>query len=164
LAIAVSINSYIVSIGFGRHKATISDDNLKTISLNTILVAAFGIMATTLSKSSFAITLHRISTNKWMKYFLIFVIVTINLSMNLVWIFGFAKCTPLKKVWDSTVPGTCWDKTKLVKFQLFAACKVDTAQVTDQRLTASDRLFCDPRFRVGVPSLADPHGTDNAAS
>ncbi|KAH6880039.1 hypothetical protein B0T10DRAFT_495700 [Thelonectria olida] len=121
LTIAVSINTYIVSLGFGRHKWTISDDNIKTINLNTILVAAFGIIATTTSKSSFAITLHRISTNKWMKYFLVFVIVTINISMNLVWIFGFAKCTPLKKVWDSKVPGTCWDKSKLLKFQLFAA-------------------------------------------
>lgn len=123
LTIAVSINTYIVSLGFGSHIWTISDENLKTINLNTILVATFGIIATTTSKTSFAMTLYRIATNAWMKYFLIFVIVTINVSMNLVWIFGFAKCTPLKKVWDSDVPGTCWDRRRLVKFQLFAACK-----------------------------------------
>ncbi|KAH8734212.1 hypothetical protein BGZ61DRAFT_442291 [Ilyonectria robusta] len=121
LVIAVSINTYIVSLGFGSHIWTISDENLKTINLNTILVATFGIIATTTSKTSFAMTLYRIATNAWMKYFLIFVIVTINVSMNLVWIFGFAKCTPLKKVWDSDVPGTCWDRRRLVKFQLFAA-------------------------------------------
>ncbi|VUC25086.1 unnamed protein product [Clonostachys rosea] len=122
LAIAVSINSYIVTLGFGRHMATISDENLKTINLYTILVAAFGIIATTTSKTSFALTLYRIvTTDRWMKYFLIFVIVTINISMNLVWIFGFAKCTPTEKVWDSSVPGTCWNKQKLTKYQLFAA-------------------------------------------
>lgn len=123
LAIAVSINSYIVSLGFGSHIDTISDENLKTINLNTILVATFGILATTISKTSFAITLYRIATNAWMKYFLIFVIITINISMNLVWIFGFAKCKPLERVWDKTVPGTCWDKNKLTSYQLFAACK-----------------------------------------
>lgn len=121
----MSINSYLVSLGFGRHQSTISADNLKIINLNTILVATFGILATTTSKTSFAITLHRITTKKWMKWFLIFVIVTINISMNLVWIFGFAKCTPLRRVWDKTVPGTCWDTTRLVKYQLFAACELE---------------------------------------
>jgi hypothetical protein len=114
-----------VSIGFGDHIWTISDENLKTINLNTILVAAFGIIATTTSKTSFALTLYRISTDAWLKYFLIFVIVSINISMNLVWVFGFAKCTPLERVWDKSVPGKCWDGKKLLKFQLFSACKME---------------------------------------
>lgn len=121
LAIAVSINTYLVSLGFGRHIWTISDENKKTINLFTILVATFGIIATTTSKTSFAVTLYRIATNQWMKYFLIFIIVTINISMNLVWIFGFAKCTPVERVWDKTVEGTCWNPQKLLKYQLFAA-------------------------------------------
>ncbi|TDZ33335.1 hypothetical protein C8035_v011443 [Colletotrichum spinosum] len=121
LAISVSFNSYIVSLGFGRHIWTISHESKREINLFTILVATFGILATTLSKTSFALTLYRIVTNAWTKYFLIFVIVTINLSMNLVWIFGFAKCTPLERVWDTNVPGVCWDKTHLVRYQLFAA-------------------------------------------
>lgn len=123
LAIAVSINSYLVSLGFGRHIWTISDENKKTINLFTILVATFGIIATTTSKTSFAVTLYRIAINHWMRYFLIFIIVTVNLSMNLVWIFGLAKCTPLAKVFDSTVEGTCWNRQKLLKYQLFAACE-----------------------------------------
>ncbi|KAL0942647.1 uncharacterized protein CTRU02_200533 [Colletotrichum truncatum] len=121
LAISVSINSYIVSLGFGRHIWTISDENKKEINLFTILVATFGIIATTTSKTSFALTLYRIVTEAWMKYFLIFIIVTINITMNLVWMFGFAKCTPLEKVWDGSVPGVCWNKTHLVRYQLFAA-------------------------------------------
>lgn len=119
----MSINTYIVSLGFGSHLETISPENIKTINLNTILVATFGILATTISKTSFAITLYRIATNQWTKHFLIFVIVTINLSMNLVWIFGFAKCSPLEKVFDPKVPGTCWDKHRLTTYQLFAACR-----------------------------------------
>ncbi|KAI1636242.1 hypothetical protein F4809DRAFT_390719 [Biscogniauxia mediterranea] len=121
ILIAVSINTYITSLGFGRHYWTVSDENLKKIQLNTILVGAFGIMATAWSKTSFALTLYRILMNEWWKRFIIFIIVTINVTMNLVWIFGFAKCTPTQKVWDSSVPGTCWDKTRLNQYQLFAA-------------------------------------------
>ncbi|KAK2029045.1 hypothetical protein LX32DRAFT_673121 [Colletotrichum zoysiae] len=121
LAISVSIDTYIISLGFGRHMSTISDQNKKTINLFTILVATFGTLATTLSKTSFALMLYRIVINEWLKYFLIFIIVTINISMNLVWMFGFAKCTPLAKVWDASVPGKCWDKTRLVKYQSFTA-------------------------------------------
>ncbi|KAI5919034.1 hypothetical protein F4810DRAFT_525472 [Camillea tinctor] len=121
LLIAVSINTYITTLGFGRHYWTVSDENLKTIKLNTILVAAFGIMATAWSKTSFALTLYRILTNEWLKRFIIFVIVTINVTMNLVWIFGLAKCTPIQKVWDSKYPGTCWNLVRLNQYQLFAA-------------------------------------------
>jgi hypothetical protein len=132
--------------------ATISDENLKRINLNTIIVAAFGIFATTTGKTSFALTLYRITASRWMKAFLIFVIITvcltkprktwitvldqhpniaawarslmlsqINISMNLVWIFGLAKCTPFEKIYNKKVEGKCWDKTKLKHFQLFAA-------------------------------------------
>jgi hypothetical protein len=59
---------------------TISQENLKTINLNTIIVAAFGIIATTTSKTSFAITLYRLTSDRWMKYFLIFVIITVSIS------------------------------------------------------------------------------------
>jgi hypothetical protein len=41
--------------------------------------------------------------------------------MNLVWILGLAKCTPFEKVYNNDAQGTCWDKKKLAKFQLFAA-------------------------------------------
>lgn len=63
--------------------ATISAENLKTISLCTIIVAAFGIIATTTGKTSFAITLYRITANRWVKYFLIFVIITVSLVYTL---------------------------------------------------------------------------------
>lgn len=121
LTVAVSLLSYIVTLGFGKHQSTIDHEDLKIININTILVAAFGIISTCVSKTSFALTLYRIIINKWMRWFLLFVIITINVSMNLVWIFGFAKCTPVERVWDSTVEGKCWDKQALLKYQLFAA-------------------------------------------
>ena len=121
--ISVSVNTHITALGFGRHFHTVTDENKKKIKMETIVVAAFGIMATGLSKTSFVVTLYRLFTSWWMRAFLIFVAVTVNISLNSVWIFGLAKCSPLAKVFDSSVPGTCWDLKKLNEWDLFAACK-----------------------------------------
>ncbi|KAF4445479.1 Integral membrane protein [Fusarium austroafricanum] len=122
LVIAVSINTYIVSLGFGSHIDTISHDNLKLISLNTILVATFSCLATSLSKASFAVTLYRLTSSRWMRWLLIWIIVSISIFLNLIWIFGLVKCTPFERVIDSSAPGKCWNKQKLFTYQLFASC------------------------------------------
>ncbi|KAI1336865.1 hypothetical protein F5Y15DRAFT_392436 [Xylariaceae sp. FL0016] len=120
LLISASINTYTVTLGFGRHIWTVSEENQVTIGLNSILGAAFAVLATSTSKTSFAVTLYRIVTEEWMKRFLIFAIVSINVTMNLFWAFAFVKCTPMRKAWDPNLPGTCWDADKLLIYQLFA--------------------------------------------
>jgi hypothetical protein len=124
--IAVSINTYIVSLGFGSHIDTISHDNLKLISLNTILVATFGCLATSISKTAFAVTLYRLTSSRWMKLLLIWIIVSVNIVYNLIWIFGFLKCTPFEKVVDNSTLGKCWNKQRLLIFQL-VACSYSAA-------------------------------------
>lgn len=123
LVISVAINTHITTLGFGRHFHTIGDENKKIIKTETIIVAAFGIIATGLSKTSFVVTLYRLFASWWMRAFLIFVAVTVNISLNSVWIFGLAKCSPLAKVFDASVPGTCWDLKRLNQWDLFAACR-----------------------------------------
>lgn len=163
--IAVSINTYIVSIGFGLRMENVSDENLVKINLYTILVACFGIISTTTSKTSFSLMLYRITVNVWVKRFLIFGIISVNLFLNLVWIFGLAKCTPTARVFDKSVPGTCWDLEKLAKFQLFAACR---STITFCRLKPradnTIRLLRHPGLCPCFPAMADPHGSLNEAS
>lgn len=164
LTIAVSINTYIVSLGFGLHMSEVSTENLKTINLFTILVACFGIISTTTSKTSFSLMLYRITVNVWVKRFLIFGIISVNVFLNLVWIFGLAKCTPTARVWDKSVPGTCWNLEKLAKFQLFAACGFMIIVCGLQSLTNMDaRLFRHPRLCPRLPAMADSHGPFNEA-
>lgn len=122
LVTSVSLNTYITTLGMGRHYSTVSHDNKIAINKITIIVAAFGIMSSVLSKTSFAVTLYRLFNNKWMRFFLLFVVITVNLFLNSVWVTGFLKCQPVQKVWDSSAPGTCWDKQKLAKWQTFASC------------------------------------------
>lgn len=149
------------------HMDTISDENLKTISLFTILVAVFGLIATTTSKTSVALTLYRIVLDRWIKWALIFIIISSNITMNLIWVFGFAKCTPLEKVWDPSVPGTCWDKQKLLKYQLFASCKclaLDTPHGLGELTIVCCRLLCRPRLSPRPTSVEDHHGHDDASA
>ncbi|KAK7946928.1 uncharacterized protein PG986_011249 [Apiospora aurea] len=121
LIVCVALNTYITSLGMGRHYSTISHDNKVTIGRDTIIVAAFAILSSCLSKTSFAVTLYRLFTNRWMRFFLLFVVVTVNLFLHSVWITGFLKCRPIEKVWDPSVEGVCWDKQKLAKWQSFAS-------------------------------------------
>jgi hypothetical protein len=83
LLIAAPINTYIVLLRFGRHIWIVDVEVLKTIKFNTILVGAFGIIATTTSKTSFAISLYRVTTSKWMKYYLIAAITTVRVSSQM---------------------------------------------------------------------------------
>jgi hypothetical protein len=80
--------------------------------------------------------------------------------MNLVWIFGLAKCTPFERVMDKSIPGTCWDKTKLAKFQLFAACKVSNLPLDRAITEHHHRLFCNLGLCARSPAMADPHEVD----
>ncbi|KAH7321329.1 hypothetical protein B0I35DRAFT_212144 [Stachybotrys elegans] len=47
-------------------------------------------------------------------------IVSMNIIMNLVIIFSFAKCNPARKVWQPTIPGTCWDPLVATYYNIFA--------------------------------------------
>ena len=81
--------------------------------------------------------------------------------MNLVWIFGLAKCTPFERVVDKSVPGTCWDKTKLAKFQLFAACMVFDFPSGNTLADHLHRLLCNLGLCARSPAMANPYGFDH---
>lgn len=42
-----------------------------------------------------------------MSWFLWFIIVTVNVGLNMMWIIGFVKCSPMSKAWDPSVEGHC---------------------------------------------------------
>jgi hypothetical protein len=81
--------------------------------------------------------------------------------MNLVWIFGLAKCTPFERVVDKSVPGTCWDKTKLAKFQLFAACKLSGLPCVRTLADHLHRLLSNLGLCARSPAMANPYGFDH---
>jgi len=77
------------------------------MGLTSTVAGTFSILAAVLSKTSFAITLLRI-LNGWMKGFVWFIIISVNIAMGLSALFGWVQCSPVAKVWQIDLPGSCW--------------------------------------------------------
>jgi hypothetical protein len=65
-------------------------------------------VATAWSKTSFAITLLRLSNNGWIRWLVWFIIVTVNLVLGFAAAIMWIQCWPVAKLWTPEMPGTCW--------------------------------------------------------
>ncbi len=81
----------------------------------TILAAAW-------SKTSFGITLLRISKG-WVKWFIWFIIISVNIVLGVSAIIMWTRCWPVQKLWFSEVEGTCWTTVTMEHYQTFTSSK-----------------------------------------
>jgi hypothetical protein len=117
--VSVSIVTYSVGLGIGKHIDKVNPINFPTLGLTGNIISAFSILAATWSKTSFAITLLRI-TQGGTKAFIWFVIISINLAMDASALFQWIRCDPVQKTWLVDIPGTCWDPRVAVYYGVFA--------------------------------------------
>jgi hypothetical protein len=108
-----------VPLGFGKDITEVDPALIPTIALTGTIYGLFAVLSAAWSKTSFALTLIRL-VDGWMNWFLWFLIVSMNIIMNLVIVFSFIKCTPAEKVWRSTVPGSCWNPHVATYYNIFA--------------------------------------------
>jgi hypothetical protein len=120
MAIAVALTSASVALGFGKHMGDVDMANMATISLNSNIASTFSILSAVLSKTSFAVTLLRI-TEGYTKICVWIIIAVMNASMWVCALFTWIKCNPPRKTWDYTVPGTCWDTSIMTAYSIFSA-------------------------------------------
>ncbi|KAK3335102.1 hypothetical protein B0T19DRAFT_6 [Cercophora scortea] len=122
--IAIMIESAILSasttLGYGLHIWDFNLANMPKLVIYLNVAGTFSITAAAWSKTSFAITLLRL-THGWHKWVVWFIIVSVNVTMGLSALFPWVSCTPVQKSWDSTVPGTCWDPSIVVHYNTFSA-------------------------------------------
>lgn len=83
----------------------------------------FALLAMPTGKTSFCVTLLRLTAVQWHKWFIWFIIVTINLTMWAVTVMTFAQCSPVEKLWDISIPGKCWDNRIVIYFSIFVGSK-----------------------------------------
>lgn len=117
---AVSLITYNITLGFGMHRLDIDPANVPHIALISLVVTTVSMFAAVLSKTSFAVTLLRISKG-YTKLFVWIVIVVMNVAMGLGALFQWIQCTPVRMSWDFTTPGTCWDRSTSTAYAIFAA-------------------------------------------
>ncbi|PSN68566.1 hypothetical protein BS50DRAFT_319876 [Corynespora cassiicola Philippines] len=119
-AYAATIHVSVIH-GMGKHLVDISPDDMIKVNEFFYVGQFFLFIAIPVAKTSFAITLIRISTQEWQRWFLWFVIVTMNVAMWLCGVLLFAQCQPVEYNWDKTIVGTCWESYVQDNYAIFAA-------------------------------------------
>ncbi|KAJ5133983.1 hypothetical protein N7526_005348 [Penicillium atrosanguineum] len=109
------------TIGLGRHLAFVEEnpENLINVALLCDIGESLAIMACTLGKTSFAVTLLRIVVQRWMIALLWFVIVTMNVINILAALFVFLQCKDPRHLWNPAIPSKCWPDSVFTDFSLF---------------------------------------------
>lgn len=113
------------TIGLGRHIAAVEEhpENLINVALLCDIGESLAIMACTLGKTSFAVTLLRIVVQRWMIVLLWFVIVTMNVVNILAALLVFMQCKDPRHLWNAAIPSECWPDKVFTDFSLFVGGK-----------------------------------------
>lgn len=116
-------------LGLGTHIDVVAmqeggPQKLVTMALLTYCAQSLAIMACTLGKTSFAVTLLRIVVQPWAKWILWFIIITMNIVNVLAAIFVFVQCKDPRNLWDKNIHSECWPVDVFTNFSLFVGCKL----------------------------------------
>ncbi|KAK3312898.1 hypothetical protein B0H66DRAFT_382804 [Apodospora peruviana] len=120
--IDAAMSQRAIDLGLGKYPCDIDPSHFSTIALEGENIgASFGMLAVVWSKTSFAITLLRLTEGKF-KAFVWVTIVSMNafflMEVLLVWI----RCQPVEKTWNKMMPGTCWDMHAINSYSIFVGC------------------------------------------
>jgi hypothetical protein len=115
-----------IGLGFGKHNYDIEFQNINLLALLGNCAVTFAVIGQAWSKTSFALTLLRISESKWMTYSIWCAIISINVFLGIGALFFWVSCTPLEKAWTPLSPGTCWDPQVQVVYGIFASGALST--------------------------------------
>ena len=126
--------SYNTTLGYGKHIWDWDKNNLVAFGMFSNTSGFFSTLAAMLSKTSFAITVLRISDG-WTKRFIWFIIVSINLTLGFGAMSLYIQCSPVEKVWRPWIDGRCWPKQAMIRYHMFTAGKAANAVYNPAMLT-----------------------------
>lgn len=109
--------------GLGSHVLD-ADIQQTPLQLGVNVATVFSVLGAAWSKTSFALTLLRITRDgdQRVVYLGIWaVIVTMNVVLTFNAIVQFIWCVPAARAWDASLDGHCWDRSVVVRYTQFAA-------------------------------------------
>lgn len=106
LAVSAATTSVCVALDYGKHSYDIDPNNLPKMPFVAVFAGFFSVLAAAWSKTSFALTLIRLS-ERWMKVMIWFIVITVNGILGTAMLFMWIKCRPIGKIWDETLDGRC---------------------------------------------------------
>ncbi|KAH8760448.1 hypothetical protein F5883DRAFT_681000 [Diaporthe sp. PMI_573] len=111
-----------VSLGFGMHLLEIAFNNRERLLLLGSLSTTFSTLSAVLSKTSFGLTLLRLTQAGYEKTrALVWVImISMNILMFCDALYSWVECQPSRKHWEIFTDGTCWSPDIAVKFGIAA--------------------------------------------
>lgn len=122
LALFAATSTYCVSVGLGSH-ASSSTVQQTPLQLSILIATVFSVMGAAWSKTSFALTLLRITRegSRGLYWGIWCVVVTMNVILTFNALVQFVWCTPAQAAWTAHMDGTCWDRNVVVRYTQFAA-------------------------------------------
>ncbi|KAK1830623.1 hypothetical protein QBC39DRAFT_104917 [Podospora conica] len=120
--IDVSMTIYLVDLGLGRAQSifALDMDNMRKFVLAILVRGTFAITSIAWSKTGFAITMLRL-TDGWVKRFIWFIIVTVNVALGITALLQWVGCTPVQSNWDPAVPQRhCLPGKSVLAYNLFS--------------------------------------------
>ena len=120
LLVASSLLSIGVRFGIGRHNKDVEPRNFSSVLFYSYAGGFVFILAALWSKTSFAITLLRVSTGR-VKLLVWFLIISINLVMGARATIQWVQCWPVEKLWHILAPGTCWSRVIVKDYETFSS-------------------------------------------
>ncbi|KXX82395.1 hypothetical protein MMYC01_201371 [Madurella mycetomatis] len=121
LVAQTALITFNTTIGYGKHIWDFHPKDLPMFLLMSNTSGFFSILAAMWSKTSFAITVLRISDG-WIKKFVWFVIISINVFMGFNALATYIQCSPTEKLWSPFMSeGTCWPKQVIIDYNIFTA-------------------------------------------
>ncbi|PKS08085.1 hypothetical protein jhhlp_005360 [Lomentospora prolificans] len=109
-----------VKYGIGMHFEDMVLENIPKVAEFSYAAGFTTILGTAWSKTSFGITLLRISTG-WTKWFVWFLVISINLVLGASAIILFIQCWPIQKLFNEMLDGQCWPKNTVEHYQMFCS-------------------------------------------
>lgn len=113
-----SLLSVCIHFGLGKHSWDIK--NWPSYLYVANITGVCSIIAAAWSKTSFAVSLLRLSTG-WMRRLVWIIIASVNIFLGLSCIFTYVQCKPVRKLWHSSIPGTCWPPEVIIKYNSFSS-------------------------------------------
>jgi len=110
--------------GMGHHLSTLSHHNMVEAHRFLAVSYFFGTIGKPLSKTSFAVTLLRLISERWQKGVIVGIIVTTNVFLWISAVFVFTSCTPVQRIFDPKLPGKCLDTKAILHYNQFSAGEI----------------------------------------
>lgn len=120
MGVYVGLVTYgVVRLDYGARDWDFPPENFPMILRMAAAGHPFMLSSIIWSKTSFGVTLLRITTD-WMKRAVLVLIISTNVFLGFSILIFYIQCRPIQAAWDITVTGKCWSRDAVIGYHIFS--------------------------------------------